>query len=75
MVRTDVRSLSVRPTYSQISYGNYSARFVNYLIWWVTVVVWVMVRVGARVRRSSVGFIQFAMGSFYANCPHKRIIY
>ena len=22
----------------------------------------------------SVGFIQFALGSFYADCPHKRII-
>ena len=26
-------------------------------------------------RAPSVGFIQFALGSFYADCPHKRIIY
>ena len=23
---------------------------------------------------AAVGFIQFALGSFYADCPHKRII-
>ena len=25
--------------------------------------------------RPSIGFIQFALGSFYADCPHKRTIY
>ena len=30
----------------------YSVRFFNYLIWWVWVVVWVTVRVGARGRVS-----------------------
>ena len=24
--------------------------------------------------RPSVGFIEFALGSFYVDCPHKRII-
>ena len=39
-----------RLAYSQIAYRKDSARFFNYLIWWVKVRVCVVVRVWVRVR-------------------------